>query len=81
MAKAATKALSCTIPQKVYDAIDNHRWDVHMNMSEVVTHALTFYAKAKGLLPDEAPAEADSAEDAPAEDAPVPAETPKPKSR
>ena len=48
MAKSTEKRaqISATIPAKLKNALDDYRWEVRMNLSELVETALTDFALA-----------------------------------
>lgn len=49
-----------TIETSLFEKLEDHRWNVRLNMVDVVKLALTQYAEREGLL-TEAPAEAPKA--------------------
>ena len=75
MAKSNTKALSCTISQRHFDALEEHRWNVRKNMSEMVDTAIAEYLSNHGIdvAGDPAPADPETAPTVPTEKATSPA--------
>ena len=57
--KTGTKSVSATISAKAYDAIEEYRWSVRKNLSQVVDAAVNEFIANHNipLAADEAPAE------------------------
>ena len=60
MAKAGTKAISATIPAEQFDALDDYRWGVRKNLSQVISEAVAEFITAHNIpvvVPDAPAAE------------------------
>ena len=49
-----------TIERPLFDALEDHRWSVRLDMVSLVKLALTEYAERKGVLPAAAAPEAEA---------------------
>jgi len=49
MAKTGTKSVSATISAESYDAIEEYRWTVRKNLSQVVDQAVTEFIAAHNI--------------------------------
>lgn len=68
MAKAGTKSVSATIPAEHFEAIEEFRWSVRKNLSQVISQAVAEFIDAHGIpvkaaeVPAEQPELADDKE-------------------
>jgi len=51
MAKTGTKSVSATISAESYDAIEEYRWTVRKNLSQVVDQAVTEFIANHDIQP------------------------------
>ena len=65
-AKSKGVQVHATIDQELFTKLEDHRWNVRLNMVDVVKLALTEYAERNGLLSTDAKPET------PAKDVPAP---------
>jgi len=68
MAKTGTKSVSATISAESYDAIEEYRWTVRKNLSQVVDQAVTEFINNHGI--SMAPVLPETPAEVPAEDKP-----------
>jgi len=47
--KTPNKAVSCTMPENVFKALDEYRWTVRQNLSEMITTCVKAYLDANGV--------------------------------
>ena len=66
--KAGTKSVSATISADAYDAIEEYRWSVRKNLSQVVDQAVTEFITAHNIPLAVVVAPADQPELAPADE-------------
>lgn len=60
MAKAGTKAISATVPEADFNALEEYRWSARKTLSQVVAQAVSEYITAHNIpvvITDDTPAE------------------------